>query len=369
MRVALACPYDWGGQGGVRVHVAALAAELRARGHDVLILAPGTGPAERGLRLIGRPVGIPYNGSTAPIAPWPWVRRRVRRELERFAPDVVHVHEPLTPSVSMFAALESSAPVVATFHSAADRSVLFDVAAPALRRVARRVDVRIAVSRAAEAFVAPRIGGPFEIVPNGVDVESFANARPADLPPCTMMLFVGRLHPRKGFPDAVRAFAILAPRFADLRLAVIGSGRERNAVDELAPDLRRRVLLLGTLGTERWARYAAVADVFVAPNRGGESFGMILTEAMAAGLPVVASDIAGFDEVVADGVDGILVPPADPPALAAAVGRVLEDPDLAAGLAAAGRKKAESFSWPNVTDRIASLYEAARRRRGGALLR
>jgi phosphatidylinositol alpha-mannosyltransferase len=368
MRVALACPYDWGARGGVRVHVASLASELRSRGHDVVILAPGTGDEEGGVRLVGRPVAIPYNGSTAPIAPWPAVRRRVGHELERFAPDVVHVHEPLTPSASMFAALESSVPVVATFHSGADRSVLFDLAAPALRRVARRIDVRIAVSRAAESFVARRIGGSFEVVPNGVDVNTFASARRADLPPGRLMLFVGRLHPRKGFPDAARAFAILAPRFTDLRFAVVGSGRERDAVEELPPDVRRRLLLLGGLDPERWASYAAVADVFVAPNRGGESFGMILVEAMAAGVPVVASDIPGFDEVVTHGVDGILVPPGEPSALAAAVGRVLEDHDLAERLAAAGRGRAASFSWTRVADRIVAIYEAALRRRGGALL-
>jgi phosphatidylinositol alpha-mannosyltransferase len=246
--------------------------------------------------------------------------------------------------------------------------VLFDLAAPALRRVARRLDVRIAVSRAAESFVARRIGGSFEIVPNGVDVKMFADARPADLPPGRLMLFVGRLHPRKGFPDAARAFAILAPRLADLRFAVVGSGRERDAVDDLPPDVRRRVLLLGGLDPARWASYAAVADVFVAPNRGGESFGMILVEAMAAGVPVVASDIPGFDEVVSDGVDGILVPPGEPPALAAAAERVLEDPDLAERLAGAGREKASSFSWTRVADRIVAIYEAALRRRGGALL-
>ena len=164
MRVALACPYDWHARGGVRTHVGELAERLRARGHSVIVLAPGAGPAtEEGVRIVGRTVAIPYNRSTAPIAPWPTVPPRVRAELRRFRPDVLHAHEPFTPSVSMFAVLASSAPVVATFHSGADRSVLFDLAAPVLRRVARRIDVRIAVSRAAESFYARRIGGSFEI--------------------------------------------------------------------------------------------------------------------------------------------------------------------------------------------------------------
>jgi phosphatidylinositol alpha-mannosyltransferase len=368
MRIAITCPYDWGAQGGVRVHVAALAEELRSRGHTVLILAPGSGTGGGDLRLVGRPIVIPYNGSTAPIAPWPSVRRRVRNELRAFAPDLVHAHEPLTPSVSMFAVTESSSPVVATFHSASDRSWLFDAAAPALRRVAGRIDVRVAVSRAAEAFVARRIGGTFEIVPNGVDVELFADAPAADLPPGRMMLFVGRLHPRKGFPDAVRAFSLLAGRFPDLRLAVVGRGRDRRAVEDLPEALQRRVLLLGTQEPSGWATYASAADLFMAPNRGGESFGMILAEAMAAGVPVVATDIPGFGELVTDGVNGLLVPPRDPPALARAAARILEDGDLGRRLAAAGRQKAATLSWTKVTDRLLGIYETALRRRGGALL-
>jgi phosphatidylinositol alpha-mannosyltransferase len=367
VRIALACPYDWRAPGGVRAHVAALADELRRREHDVLILAPGTRSAA-GVTIIGRPVPIPYNGSTAPIAPWPGLRRRVGTELKRFGPDVVHVHEPLTPSVSMFAALESPAPVVATFHSGAARSVLFDAFAPLLRRVAVRIEVRIAVSRAAERFVARRIGGTFEIVPNGVDVELFRGARPAELPPGRLMLFVGRLHERKGFADAVRAFARLAPAFPDLRFAVVGSGGERRRVAALDDAARRRVLLLGALEHGAWARYAALADVFVAPNVGGESFGLILAEAMAAGVPVVASDIPGFDEVVEDGVDGLLVPPRQPEAVADAVARVLRDGSLAERLAAAGRRKAETLSWRRVTDRVLGAYDTALRRRGDALL-
>ncbi|MFL5767062.1 MAG: glycosyltransferase family 4 protein, partial [Actinomycetota bacterium] len=190
----------------------------------------------------------------------------------------------------------------------------------------------------------------------------------ADLPPGRVMLFVGRLHPRKGFPDAVRAFSLLAGRFPDLRLAVVGRGRDRRAVEELPETLRRRVLLLGTQEPAGWATYASAADLFMAPNRGGESFGMILAEAMAAGVPVVATDIPGFGELVTDGVNGLLVPPGDPPALARAAARILEDGDLGARLAAAGREKAATLSWTKVTDRLLEIYETALRRRGGALL-
>jgi phosphatidylinositol alpha-mannosyltransferase len=369
MRIALACPYDWHAPGGVRVHVFELAERLRSRGHAVLVLAPGASPAlEPWIRIVGRPIRIPYNRSTAPICPSRGSARRVRDELRRFGPDLVHVHEPLTPSTSMFAMRASRVPVVATFHSGASRSLLFTVAAPVLRRMANRIDVRVAVSRAAESFVAPRIGGTFEIVPNGVDVDQFREAEPAALPEGRRLLFVGRLHERKGFAHAVRAFALLAPRFPDLQLVVVGEGSQRRALETLPREIRSRVLELGALDNRAWPPYAAAADVFVAPNVGGESFGLILVEAMAAGLPIVASDIPGFDEVLTDGVEGSLVPRRDPRALAAGVARILEDPALSARMGAAARARAETFSWDRVTDRLEDLYREAIRRRGRALL-
>ncbi|MDP9296444.1 MAG: glycosyltransferase family 4 protein [Actinomycetota bacterium] len=369
MKIALACPYDWHAPGGVRVHVFELAERLRSRGHAVLVLAPGAAPAEEPwVRIVGRPIRIPYNRSTAPICPSFASARRVRAELRGFGPDLVHVHEPLTPSTSMFAMRASRAPLVATFHSGASRSLLFTVAAPILRRMADRIDVRVAVSRTAESFVAGRIGGTFEIVPNGVDVERFRSAEPAALPKGRRLLFVGRLHARKGFADAVRAFALLAPRFQDLRLVVVGTGSECRALETLPREVRSRVLELGAIENRAWPPYAAAADVFVAPNVGGESFGLILVEAMAAGLPIVASDIPGFDEVLHDGVEGFLVPPSDPQALAAGTARILEDPALSARMGAAARARAATFSWDRVTDRLEAVYQEAIRRRGRALL-
>jgi phosphatidylinositol alpha-mannosyltransferase len=368
MKIVLTCPYDWHAPGGVRVHVLDLSERLRARGHTVLVLAPGGAEAsEPWVRIVGRPVSIPYNRSTAPIAPWPATARRVREELRRFRPDIVHAHEPFPPSTSLFAVRASSAPVIATFHSGAERSLLFDAAAPVLRRLAGRIDVRVAVSRAAELFAARRVGGEFEIVPNGVDLERFGTAEPAELPPGRAMLFVGRLHERKGFAGAVGAFSLLAPRFPDLRLVVVGEGPERDAVDRLPDALRARVLMVGALSNREWPRYAAASSVFVAPNVGGESFGMILVEAMAAGVPVVATRIPGFEEVVTHGVNGLLVPARNPAALAASVARVLEDPALADRLSAAGRVRAEACSWERVTDRLEALYEEAIRRRRALL--
>jgi phosphatidylinositol alpha-mannosyltransferase len=357
MRILLTCPYAWDSPGGVQVHVRELGERLRSRGHDVLALGPGTvTPPESWILAVGRPVRLRYNRSVAPICPSRASARRVREAMRRFRPDVVHAHEPLVPSSSLFALLASDAPVVATFHSGATRSLLFDLAAPALRGIARRIAVRVAVSRTAESFASARIGGGFKIVPNGVPLERFEAAQPARLPGGRRLLFVGRLDQRKGFPIAVRAFGRLVEEFADLWLVVAGDGPERDAVAALPSEIRARVYMAGRVDNRDLPPLHAAADVFLAPSLGGESFGVVLVEAMAAGVPVVASRTAGYDEVVRDGVDGLLVAPGDPSAAAKAVRRLLRDPDLAGRLAAAGRERARAFSWDVVTDRLEAIY-------------
>ena len=298
MRVALICPYAWDDPGGVQTHIRELAESLLARDHAVTVIAPVRhGAAQPWVSPVGRPIDIPYNASNAPIDPRPWSMKQVRETLRRFEPDVVHAHEPLTPSTSMWATLGASVPVVATFHSGASRSRLYDATAPVLRRIARRISIRVAVSEAAAAFAGSRIGGAFEIVPNGVDVSRFADAEPADLGAGTKLLFVGRLDERKGFPTAVEAFSKLAAERPDLRLVVVGDGPDRSALDRLAPSVRSRVTMLGPVPNIDLPPFHAACDLYLGPSVGGESFGVVLIEAMAAGLPVVASDIAGYREV------------------------------------------------------------------------
>lgn len=360
MRIALACPYAWDAPGGVQVHVRELGERLRRRGHDVLGLAPSRRPpAESWMRAVGRPIDVPYNRSVAPICFSLASARRVRGELRSFAPDVVHAHEPLTPSVSMFALRAGVAPVVATFHSGAERSLLFDVAAPVLRRLAERIAVRVAVSRAAAGFAARRVGDGIRVVPNGIDLERFANAHPAPLPPGRRVLFVGRLDERKGFPTAVEAFSLLAARAPDVRLVAVGDGPDARAVEDVPHAIRQRIVLVGRVPNEALHAYLAAADLLVAPSVGGESFGVVLLEAMAAGLPVVASAIPGYDEVVEHGVDGLLVPPRRPQALAAAIERVLSDRRLAEDLGRAGRRRASRYGWDEVAERLEAIYAEA----------
>jgi phosphatidylinositol alpha-mannosyltransferase len=322
----------------------------------VLVVAPALRRVrEPGLAVAGRALRIRYQGTIAPIAPASWAA--VRRILRRYGPDVVHAHEPLAPSTSMAAAMCARAPVVATFHAHVERSGLFDLAAPALRPVWRRLAARIAVSDAAARFVTERLGDGLRVISNGLDVERFGAASPAeDLPPGRRILWVGRLDPQKGFPVAVRAFERLAGDLPDLWFVVVGDGRDRRVLLDLPLKVRERVIVMGSVDRDQLPRYHAAADVFVSPALGQESFGIVLVEAMAAGLPVVATEIPGYREVVDDGIEGLLVPPGDVAALSSAMGRVLEDGELAKSLGEAGRARARRYSWDVVGRDIEALY-------------
>jgi phosphatidylinositol alpha-mannosyltransferase len=363
VKIALACPYAWDAPGGVQVHVEQLAVHLKRRGHEVLVLAPArTAPCQPWVGIVGRPVRVPYQGTVAPICFSARSARAIGSALRSFRPDLVHAHEPFSPSTGMLSTWRSRVPVVATFHAFAERSALLSAAAPILRPLWARIRVRMAVSRAAAAFVEGRFGGPVRVIPNGCDVDLFAKARPReDLPPGRRMLWVGRLDEQKGFPVAVQSFADLAVEFADLSLVVVGEGRDRPAVARLDPDTRGRVVLAGSVPHHELPQYLSGADVFIGPALGQESFGIVLVEAMAAGVPVVASDIPGYREVVRDEVDGILVPPGDHEALAGAVRRVLLDPGQAARLRDAGRARAQAYSWDTVIELIEAAYQEALR--------
>jgi phosphatidyl-myo-inositol alpha-mannosyltransferase len=363
VRILLACPYDWAAPGGVQVHVRGLAEGLRRRGHDARVVAPGSSPSpDPWVRIVGRPVRVPYHGTVAPISFSPGAWRRIRSALRSFGPEVVHVHEPLTPSTSMLAALASSAPLVATFHAYLDRSRLMEFAGPALRRVAHRIDAGIAVSDSAASFMRRVIAVPVEIVPNGVDVGRFAHpGQPArGLPEGRKILWVNRLDPQKGFRVMLDAFERLPPDLDDVHLVVAGDGKDSEALRSLPASFRPRVVHLGTVAHDRLGAYHAAADLFVSPAVGQESFGIVLVEAMAAGLPVVCTDIPGYREVVRDGSDGLLVPPNDATALADAIARVLGDPTLASKLAVAGRTRAAEYSWESVLPRLEAVYDRVR---------
>ena len=370
MKIALVCPYDLSRHGGVQGHVRQLGAHL-TDDHEVRIIGPvsappGTLAAERLIVPVGAPVPVPYNRSVAPVALSPLAAQRTVRALRAFSPHIIHVHEPLVPVVSVAAVAAGRGPVVATFHAWSDADWLYRMASPVGRRIVAGLAARIGVSPAAAEFAAGSLGVPlggFRVIPNGVDVAAFASAEPipelAD-PERQLLLFVGRLEPRKGLDVLVRAFLRLRASRPRLRLCVVGEGGERQRCQQMVPpSIRPDVLFVGAVSERGKARYYASADVYVAPNTSGESFGIVLLEAMAAGLPVVASDIPGFRTVMKDGQQGRLVPPGDASALAGAIDTLLSNDKLRTAMARDGRGTADAYAWPLVAARIEDVYRHA----------
>jgi phosphatidylinositol alpha-mannosyltransferase len=363
VKVALVCPYDWSRPGGVQAHVTALAAFL-ATDHEVRVFAPGPArPLDRTLVAVGRPVGVRFNRSVAPVALSPLSGRRVVAALKRFDPHVVHVHEPLAPMVSLAATAWGPCPIVGTFHAWSSSARLYRASARLLPRAAARLDARLAVSPAARSYAAKALKlplGSFSLVPNGVDVAGFQAAAPlpelAD-PQRPLLLFVGRLEPRKGLDVAIRAFLRLRTSYPRVRLCVVGDGPERSRAQEMVPpSIRPDVLFVGRVDDDEKRRYHASADVFLAPATSGESFGIVLLEAMAAGLPVVASDLPGYRTVLKDGRQGRLVQPRDAFALADAVGTLLANPALRRAMAQEGQRTAAEYAWPVVGRKVVEVY-------------
>ncbi|MGH2727329.1 MAG: glycosyltransferase family 4 protein, partial [Actinomycetota bacterium] len=323
MKVLAVCPYSWATPGGVGAHVANLATAMRARGHEIRIVAPDAADVPDVIS-VGRSIPVPYNGSIARLAFGPRVALRVRVAIRRYRPDLIHVHEPFAPSVGLATLLATRRPVVATFHASAPRSRAYRVASPALRPLYRRLAGRIAVSEEARRTVESALGEGVRVIPNGVDCGLFAGIPEPD---GSAVLFIGRFEPRKGARVLIDAFPALRARHPDASLIMVGEGSQRRACEAAVPDeLRESVTFVGRVPPWELAQMMGQAAVVAVPSLGGESFGIVLLEGMAAGRPVVASNIPGYAAVLRDGIDGVLIPPGDAPALADALARVLDDP-------------------------------------------
>ncbi|MBA3629493.1 MAG: glycosyltransferase family 4 protein [Actinobacteria bacterium] len=363
MRIALVCPYAWDRYGGVQSHVRALAHALNRSGHETGVMAPylldHSTLNEPGITFVGRAVRVPANGSVAPLAFGPLVASGIREALEEFEPEVVHLHEPLIPSLSLLAlSTNASAPTVGTFHAAAESSLGYRGAKAVLAKAANRLTVRTAVSEAAKALAARYFPGDYLITPNGIDVERFASAEPlgpARGRPGKSVLFLGRLESRKGLEVLIEAMAGISD--LDASLVVAGSGPEKRSARALARRLGVKVEWLGRVSEADKPRIYRSADVYCAPALGGESFGIVLIEAMAAGAPVVCSDLSAFRAVTAGAAE--LVPPGEPEALAKALRAVLADPRRSDEMRALSHRGARRFSWTALVGDVEAAYRLA----------
>src|SRR4051812_3852106 len=365
MRIGLVCPYQWDVPGGVQYHVRDLARTLRGMGHHVEVLTPAEHEeslTDRWITFAGRTVPIPYNGSMASLQFSPVSAARVRRWLREGRFDVVHVHEPAPPSVGLLVCMIAKGPIVATFHTATTRSKWLAAWGPVVRPWLERISGRIAVSDFARRVQVEHLGGDAVIIPNGVHVSAFAEG--PSLPGVTRGVdgptigFLGRFdEPRKGLPVLLEAMRTVVRRYPGARLLVAGRGDDDGVGELIGEDLRASVSLLGELTEPDKAAFLRSVDIYCAPNLLGESFGVVLIEALAAGAPIVASDLDAFARVLEDGAAGVLVRRGDAAALADALCALLGDPDRRAELAAVGAGVAAGYDWSVLVQRILAVYE------------
>jgi phosphatidylinositol alpha-mannosyltransferase len=352
--------------------------EFRALGHDTRIIAASTEDQvdlnANVIKVSGAVAPIPVNGSTARLTLSPRVYRRVKRILQTEQFDVVHVHEPGVPMLSLAVLRHSHAVNVGTFHAYRETNAFYEYARPVIARIFGRLDGRIFVSEAVRDYITHYFPSDYRIIPNGIDfarfaapeiqpIKKFDDRRPS-------ILFVGRMEKRKGFRHLIRAYPYIKEVVPDARLIVVGAFSD----EDKAPFVRyarahhlRGIHFVGWVSREELPRYYRTATLFCAPSTGFESFGIVLLEAMAAGLPIVASDIAGYRLVLTDGVEGRLVPPSDPEALSQVLIQLLQHPAARTAMAARGRATAAQYDWPLIAGRVLEYYEELLRARRAAL--
>jgi phosphatidylinositol alpha-mannosyltransferase len=371
VKIGLVCPYDYFFPGGVITHIACLAREFMSMGHEVKVMAPCSGktPSYYGEQVIrmGVPFPIPNAGSYARVPLSPWIPDRVRRVLNREKFDVVHIHEPFGSPISWAAVNESRTLTVGTFHACHSKPRGYWLARPLLRHMLEKMDVKIAVSEAARDFVGKHLPADYVIIPNGVDTEQFSPEGPTVtrfMDGKLNVLFVGRLEKRKGLHHLLGAFGEIQDRFPDARLMVIGPGTKlRGKYNRMVSKIGlNRVAFVGFVPGSELSSYYRTADIFCSPATGGESFGMILLEAMACARPVVASNIQGYSAVVSHEEDGLLFESGSDTALADSLVELLGDPAKRQAMGVSGRVKAERFAWRNIAAQVMQEYISAGKR-------
>ena len=362
MRVGLVCPYSFDVPGGVQTHVRDLAEELLRLGHHASVLAPADDDDRLPPYVVpaGRAVPVPYNGSVSRVLFGPVSANRVRRWIREGEFDVLHVHEPASPSLAMLACWAALGPIVATFHMSTERSRSMVAAYGILQTVLEKVSARIAVSEYARATLVEHLGGDAILIPNGVNAAAYEGVGPlSPRPPGEPLLgFLGRIdEPRKGLPVLLEAMPALLDKHPEARLLVAGPGDVDDALDEVPLVARERVSFLGRVSDADRARMLATIDLYVAPNTGGESFGIVLLEAMAAGAPVLASDLEAFTRVLEQGRSGATFRSEDPADLARVALDVLGDKARLESLREHARATVATYDWRAVARRVLDVYE------------
>ncbi len=373
MKICMVSPYDFAREGGVNQHIMALAEEFRAQGHIVKIMAPSssddldTPQADSNIYRVGSVVPIKANGSVARITLSLNLSGQVKEILQQEQFDVVHIHEPLMPALPLTVLAHSKALNIGTFHAFSQSHIGYYYGRPILRLFMSRLDGRIAVSRPAVDFISQYFEGYYEVIPNPIDLGRFQR-QAAPIPQLQdgklNILFVGRIgEQRKGLKFLLRAYNYVRQQIPNSRLIIVGKGNTKGYLRYLRHHNIQDVIFTGYVSDEELPRYYQSAHAFCAPSTGGESFGIVLVEAMASGLPVVASDIPGYASVVEHGKQGLLVEPKNEEMLAMALIRVLADADLRQKLGEAGREKAMLYSWRKVSQRILDFYARSENRR------
>jgi len=366
LRIALFAPYDLARAGGVTTHIRAQARALRQLGHTVRIFGPASAPLDAGETALSRSVAVTFGGTESGLGLDPRSRSRVATLFRTEPFDIVHVHEPLVPLLPWFALRYAPSRIVATFHVHREHGHRwYPAARPWLQSLMNRVDVRIAVSEAARRTVAAHFSGDYEIVPNAIDVDAFRAPRPR---PAAMnstgtsdaarlhVLYVGRLERRKGVDHLIRAMVTVQRQLPQARLVLVGDGPEREALVALARTAGAQVDFAGRVGDEELPAYVQASDVVCSPATGGESFGIVLLEAMACEKPIVASRIAGYETLVGGADCGTLVPAGDANAIGAALLSLLRDGHLRRTLGARGLQTARAYDWAVIARRLDAIY-------------
>jgi phosphatidyl-myo-inositol alpha-mannosyltransferase len=373
VKIGLVSPYIYPLAGGVNQHVRFLYENLRQRGHEVRIISAAHGfqrSSEGDVIRLGKGFSMPANGSMGTITLSPRYISQARRLLDEERFDVLHFHEPFVPFLSLVVLQESQSVNIATFHAYGGWSPAYEFGKSAMRRYAARLHGRIAVSAAARHFIDRYFPGDYKVIPNGVDPTRIQRAVPLTRwqDGTRNILFVGRFEPRKGVLELLKGYRALRKLgFEDTRLLLVGGGpQEREARRYVATRRLQGVHFLGRVSDDERNQLFRTCDVYVTPATGRESFGIVLLEAMAAGAPIVASDIHGYKGVVRRGREALLVPPKDPDAIGEAIATLLRDAELAARFRENGLVRAEEFSWPRVTAKVDDYYGFVIRRLAAA---